>query len=90
MMLIHEWNFVICTSVSFKKVNDWQIANGDKCTKNVDLNTATRMTEEMDLGESICVDVNRTQGSSCLHSASITFKHFIIQLMHQYIIRRCN
>ena len=25
---------------------------------------------------------------SCLHRASMTFKHFIIQLMHQYIIRR--
>ena len=51
---------MICTSVSFKNVNDWQIENADKdkCLKNVDLNTATRMTEEKDLGESICVDVN--------------------------------
>ena len=48
---------MICTSVSFKKVSDWQIENGDKCLKNVDPNTATRMTE-MDIEESICVDVN--------------------------------
>jgi len=28
--------------------------------------------------------------SSCLYRASIAFRHFIIQLMHQYIIRRYN
>ena len=69
-MLSRDWNFVICTSVSFKNVNDWQIENADKdkCLKNVDLNTATRMTEEKDRGESICVDVNWNSGSNTLIS----------------------
>jgi hypothetical protein len=35
----------------------------DKCLKNVDLNKATRMTEEKDLGESIYVAVNWSSGS---------------------------
>jgi len=28
--------------------------------------------------------------SLCLHRTSVTFKHFIIHLMRQYIIRRYN
>jgi hypothetical protein len=35
-------------------------------------------------------NVENVRWSSCLHRASVTFKHFIIQLMHQYIICRYN
>jgi len=38
----------------------------------------------------IITNLRNNWQSSCLHRASVTYKHFIIQRMHKYIIRRYN